>query len=349
MKISKSQPPAIIQYSNISITDEGYDDNDQYDQCKELPIESASVFLPLSDNEQEQLIDMETTRQLAAIKIQSVWRGYIGRKQQPKSSLKLSHRVLAGLARINDSIHCRNNNQLQDRCYELEQRLGEETAMRIAFEKAMEDMTILMDHQHKVLNERLEQEVDMRQAYERKMEQVLNQVQPLESRLRHESKARADMESMMSRVLDQLHDIKVQQKDQVEQNNLMQHQLDEATHEIVTLKKQPGRATPAAGRPAPSGRMTPAGRTTPAAVRPAPTGRITPAAARPTSARPTSAKSTITSAKSTTTARLTSVPAKRTNTPTISSRPTVRSSTMRSTTPAPTTTPLRKTVINRKL
>lgn len=341
MKISKTQPPAIMQYSNISITDEGYDDNDQYDQCKELPIESASVFLPLSENEQEQLIDMEKTKHYAAVKIQSVWRGYFDRKNQPKSSLKLSHRVLAGLARINDSIHCRNNNQLQDRCYELEQRLGEETAMRIAFEKAMEDMTILMDHQHKVLNERLEQEVDMRQAYERKMEQVLNQVQPLESRLRHESKARADMESMMSRVLDQLHDIKVQQKDQAEHNHLVQRQLEEATQEIAQLKKPSGRATPAAtaGRPAPSGRMTPAGRATPAtAARPA-VGRTTPA-------RPTSAKSTITTAKSTTTSsRLTSA-SKRTITPT-TSRPSIRPA-LRSTTPAPTT-PLRKTVINRKL
>ncbi|KAI7889053.1 uncharacterized protein EV154DRAFT_515686 [Mucor mucedo] len=350
MKISKSQPPAIMQYSNISITDEGYDDNDLDDQCKEMPIESASVFLPLSDSEQEQLLDMEKTRHFAAIKIQSVWRGYFGRKHQPKSSLKLSHRVLAGLARINDSIHCRNNNQLQDRCYELEQRLGEETAMRIAFEKAMEDMTILMDHQHKVLNERLEQEVDMRQAYERKMEQVLNQVQPLESRLRHESKARADMESMMSRVLDQLHDIKVQQKDQAEHNHAVQRQLEEATQEIAQLKKTSGRATPAAGRPAPSGRMTPAagritpatGRITPAAPTRSVTGRTTPAA------RPASAKSTVTatSAKSTTTSsRLTS---KRTITPT-TARPSIRPA-LRSTTPAPpTTTPLRKTVINRKL
>ncbi|KAI8053567.1 hypothetical protein BDF21DRAFT_371192 [Thamnidium elegans] len=343
MKISKTHPPRVIQYSNsfISTTDEGYDD-EEYDECKELPIESASVFLPLSDCEQEQLMDLETLRQLAAIKIQSCWRGYIGRKQQQQQpKMKLSNRVMAGLARVNDSIHRRNHNQLQDRCYELEQRLEEETAMRIAFEKAMEDMTIVMDHQHKVLNERVEQEVDMRQAYERKMEQVINQVQPLESRLRHESKARADMESMMSRVLDQLHDIKVQQKEEVEQRKIMQHKLDEATKEIALLKKQPS---------------------TTARVRPATATSTRPSIVPSTRPATSTAQRSVSRLSSATTSRNSSpVPVKRTHTP-ISSRPTTTPttrpttvsrlstrSTLTTVEKKTTTTPLRKTVINRKL
>lgn len=330
MKISKTHPPRVIQYSSsfISTTDEGYDD-EEYDECKELPIESASVFLPLSDCEQEQLMDLETLRQLAAIKIQSCWRGYFGRKQQKQTTMKLSNRVMAGLARVNDSIHRRNHNQLQDRCYELEQRLGEETAMRIAFEKAMEDMTIVMDHQHKVLNERVEQEVDMRQAYERKMEQVIGQVQPLESRLRHESKARADMESMMSRVLDQLHDIKVQQKEEVEQRKTMQRKLDQATEEIALLKKQP--ATVARARPA-----TATSTTRPSVV--------------PSTRPATSTAQRSVSRLSSTGRNASPVPAKRTQTPTTVSRLSTRSTTATTTVDKKTTTtPLRKTVINRKL
>jgi hypothetical protein len=239
IKISKTQAPTFITYSSggYMSSDEGYDDEDDEYPCKELPIESASVFLPLSDQEQEQLTRLDNRRQLAAIKIQSVWRGYQCRKETKTSSLKLSHRVLAGLAQVNDSIHRRNNNQLQDRIYMLEQRLGEETAMRIAFEKAMEDMTVLMDHQHRVLHDRVEQEVSMRQTYERKMEQVMAQVQPLESRLRHESKARADLESMMSRVLDQLHDMKVQVKEEAEQRKVLQSKLDSAVEEIASLKQ----------------------------------------------------------------------------------------------------------------
>ncbi|CAO3612068.1 unnamed protein product [Mucor hiemalis] len=343
MKISKNHPPTVIHCSGgsfISTTDEGYDDEEFEGDLKELPIESASVFLPLSDNEQDLLMDLEAVRQSAAVKIQSLWRGYKSRKQQSNCSLKLSNRVLAGLARVNDSIYRRNNNQLQDRCYELEQRLGEETAMRTAFEKAMEDMTILMDHQHKVLHERVEQEVDMRQAYERKMEQVMKQVQPLEARVRHEAKARADMESMMSRVLDQLHDIKVQQKEEVEQRNSLQRKLDAAMEEISLLKKQSTTKTNSTVRPS----------TTRPGV---------------TTAKPINAtqQRSVSRLSSTSTSSRNSTPA-RTTTPT-GTRPAIRSTTLsklsnRSNTPVAsndinkrsttiTTTPLRKTVINRKL
>lgn len=246
MKISKSNvsPPTFIHFSQSAgsyiSSDEGYDDEDDEQDIHCKPIESASVFLPLSDQEQEYMMQFDDHRHSAAIKIQSVWRGYIFRKKTTYSGsqLKVSHRVLAGLAQVNDNIHRRNNNQLQNRIYMLEKRLGEETAMRMAFEKAMEDMTILMDHQHQVLHQRVEQEVNMRQTYERKMEQVMTQVQPLESRLRHESKARADMESMMSRVLDQLHDLKVHSKEETEQRKSLQRKLDSVTEEMTLLKQQ---------------------------------------------------------------------------------------------------------------
>lgn len=348
IKISKSQPAKVIQYPNsfISTSDEGYDDEEpEYEDCKELPIESASVFLPLSQHEQEQLMDLETVRQLAAIKIQSVWRGY----QSRQNTTKPSYRVWAGLARVNDSIHRRNHHQLQDRCYELEQRLAEETAMRITFEKAMEDMTIVMDHQHKVLNERVEQEVDMRQAYEQKMDHVLKQVQPLEQRLRHETKARADMESMMSRVLDQLHDIKVQQKEDAEHRKLMQLKLDEATKEIALLKKSNVARTTT--RPA---------TTATTSTRPITTINKRPATA--TSTRPSMVPSTrpATSNAQRTTSSSQLSPVSRTKTPIRSQPPTLARPTTRlsnrTTTPTTittekksTTTPLRKTVINRKL
>lgn len=227
MKISKSHvsPPTFIHYSQTAgsyiHTDEGYDDDDDDDYCKELPIESASFFLPLTD--------AALDREAAAVKIQSVWRGYQCRKQQKAGALKVSHRVLAGLAHINDSIHRRNYNQLQ-------KKLDKETAMRMAFEKTMEDMTVLMDHQHSVLHERLEQEVNMRQTYERKMDQTIAQIQPLEARLRHEAKARADMESMMSRIIDQLQDLRVQVKEQAEQKQALQLKLDDANAELRKLK-----------------------------------------------------------------------------------------------------------------
>lgn len=334
MKISKTQAPTFISYSAGSYisSDEGYDDEDDEYPSKELPIESASVFLPLSDQEQQQLTSLDNRRQLAAIKIQSVWRGYQCRKQTKTSSLKLSHRVLAGLAQVNDSIHRRNNNQLQDRIYMLEQRLGEETTMRIAFEKAMEDMTVLMDHQHRVLHDRVEQEVSMRQTYERKMEQVMAQVQPLESRLRHETKARADLESMMSRVLDQLHDMKVQVKEESEQRKELQSKLVGAVEEIASLKQikkqqSPLRPASAMNRAVSSVAQAPA--------QPRSISRLSSATGRNS---PLPTKTPVTNSRLTSNASVRSTPSR------LSNRST---DVKRSATATPTST-LRRTVINRK-
>lgn len=147
-------------------SDEGYDDD--LDDDKELPIESASVFLPLDDTP---VLDdglMTTTT----------------RWQQ----------------------------QQQEQIDQLTVQLREEKAMRCAFEKAMEEMAVLMDQQQKMLYDRVEQEVALRQVYERKMDDALMMVKPLEQKLKKETDARCELESMMSHVLGELQEIKAAQQ-----------------------------------------------------------------------------------------------------------------------------------------
>ncbi|KAI8887677.1 hypothetical protein K501DRAFT_330319 [Backusella circina FSU 941] len=240
IKLSKSRPPVHCTSDGSCVgfgSDEGYDDEDDYDvnelySKKELPMDSASVFVPLSED--EQLLDREHLYELAALKIQAVWRGYRSRKQNKSAKMC----VLAGLVHISESINHRKTNQLHHKIYMLDRRVQEETAMRVAFEKAMEDMTVLVDDQHKVLHERVEQEINMRQAYERKMEHALSQIQPLESRLRRETNERVNLESLMSRVVDQLQDLKIQVKEEAEARKSIQKKLNDAVDEISQLKKR---------------------------------------------------------------------------------------------------------------
>ncbi|KAI7898868.1 uncharacterized protein BX663DRAFT_546066 [Cokeromyces recurvatus] len=103
------------------------------------------------------------------------------------------------------------------RIHNLERQLEHEKAMRIAFEKTMEEMTVLMDHQHQVLNQRLQQEVDIRQSYEKKMEHLMDQ-------LNRESEA-------VTYLVDQL-------KEEAEQRKVLQVQLKDTIQEIATLKKR---------------------------------------------------------------------------------------------------------------
>ncbi|KAG1060655.1 hypothetical protein G6F42_027901 [Rhizopus arrhizus] len=113
--------------------------------------------------------------------------------------MRPEQRVFLNLANICTRLHRRQMNTVDERLHQLEQRVRQETAMRIAFEKAMEDMTVLIDQQQKTLYDRVEQEMHMRQLYEEKMNTALAQLQPLESRLRKEVNARTKMEEMMTR------------------------------------------------------------------------------------------------------------------------------------------------------
>lgn len=220
------------------ISDEGYDDDESDD---EPPIESASVFLPLSKKEQSSMVDHDVLRTEAATRIQAAWRGYQARKAAKQSSLAPTQRVLAQLARICGGLQRKKMMRVDERIHLLEQRLHEETAMRTAFEKAMEDMTILIDQQQKVLYDRIEQEVHLRQAYERKMEEALGQMQPLEHRLHEETMARIELENMMAHVLGQVSEMQEQQQQQAKADadakRIMQRKLSEAMSEIAALKK----------------------------------------------------------------------------------------------------------------
>jgi hypothetical protein len=328
IKLSKTQPgtPKVIQCSQYGGyyghgSDEGYDDGEELNG-KELSIGATSAYIPLSVTEQNEPTDLDHLCNSAATRIQALWRGYSARKQFTTSSLKPSHRVLAGLVRIREGMHSREEDKLRHEICVLEQRVNEETAMRIAFEKAMEDMTVLVDQQHKILHERVEQEISMRQVYESKMEHALSQIQPLESRLRQESKARVDMESMMSRVIDQLHSVKSQAKEDAEARKSLQKKLDSALEEISVLKKRT--PTPSTPRTRPSTTTRPVSRlsnTSRATRTPAP------------AAKPAPPKSL-----------------KRTTVPSTPSRVTPKSRTEPTKKPTTTVqaTPLRKTILNRK-
>ncbi|GAN07695.1 hypothetical protein MAM1_0172c07197 [Mucor ambiguus] len=246
----KQSPMTFVQRCPTSLTyfasDEGYndDEDDQFDGAEEL--ESHCVFYPLSDDEQDD--DDEgrqwTIKDQAAVKIQSLWRGYRSRceNKQTFSSMRPEQRVFLNLASICSRLHRRQMNTVDDRLHQLEQRVRQETAMRMAFEKAMEDMTVLIDQQQKVLYDRVEQEVHMRQLYEDKMNTALAQLQPLEARLRQEVNARNKMEEMMTRVLDQMHESETsrleQAKQDAESRKMMQAKLDHAMEEIAIIKKQ---------------------------------------------------------------------------------------------------------------
>lgn len=241
IKLNKNRPLTFISRCPTSLTylssDEGYDDAE--DEGEEL--ESHCVFYPLGDNEDTEDVDLVQDR--AAIKIQSAWRGFCSRKQnkQQFACLRADHRVIMNLAQICGKIHRRQMTLVDDRLARLEQCVREETAMRKAFEKAMEDMTVLIDQQQKVLYDRLEQEVHMRQVYESKCNAALAQLQPLESRLRKEVSARNKMEEMMTRVLDQMQDAEtarqLHQQEEAESKRLMQAKLDRALEDIAIIKK----------------------------------------------------------------------------------------------------------------
>lgn len=237
-KFDKFSMTIVKESFNYVSSDEGYDDT-----VEEGELESEVEYYPLCEKE-DQVEFLESKRDQAAIKIQSAWRGYISRRENKLqySSLRADQRVIVNLAQLCGRNYRRQMNQVDDRLYQLEQRVREETRMRMTFEKAMEDMAVAIDQQQKILYDRLEQEVHMRQVYEAKMNAALTQLQPLEARLRKEVSARGKMEEMMTRVLDQMHETETARQQQVkedaESKRQMQNKLDQAFEEIALIKKQ---------------------------------------------------------------------------------------------------------------
>ncbi|ORZ19742.1 hypothetical protein BCR42DRAFT_410418 [Absidia repens] len=210
-------------------SDEGYDDEDQ-DGGKlgghGCEIESASVFLPLDelDDDEEDYDNL------------------VAPPPAPRS-------VTGGGLWTN----IQQQQQWTQRIEQLERQVDEERAMRQAFEKAMEDMTVLMDQQQKVLYDRLEQEINMRQAYEHKMQQTLAHVEPLECRLEKETASRIQLEETMVHVLDQLELLHSQHHQHVNDDtilhNRMQKKLDKALDGISELSTATTPAPPTSATP----------------------------------------------------------------------------------------------------
>ncbi|KAI7871670.1 hypothetical protein BDF14DRAFT_1878509 [Spinellus fusiger] len=323
VRLNRTQKNSLNQRWGTVVThfssDEGYDDDDEhYDSHdeKEAPLDSDSVFLPLSDIEQDVCPDHDLLRHTAAIKIQSLWRGYQARKTPSKA---LTFR----LVRLCGRFHQRQMAVLQQRLETVEHRLYEETAMRSAFEKAMEDMTVLMDRQQATLRERVEQEVEIRETYEHKIEMALSHLGPLETKLRKQTEARVEMQDQLERVLDQMEDLKtssaLQAKEEAEARKVMQKQLDEAMAEIARIKSHTAAASSSV---ASSSKVRSTGTRTP---------QKTPAAMPLTSTK---------TPLSTTLAMKT----RRTNIPLPPSKPTLIHSTR---TVSPTQTPLKRTLYRR--
>ncbi|CAO3611223.1 unnamed protein product [Mucor hiemalis] len=238
IKLNKLKKTSSYVHSTTSLTyisnDEGYVDGDDDE------LESHCVFYPLVENEDNEEYN-DCKRDSAAIKIQALWRGYQCRSKQKHSALHADQRLIVKLAQFYDRFQRKQMNSVNEQVAQLKQKVREETAMRMAFEKAMEDMTVLIDQQQKILYDRLEQEVHMRQLYESKMNTALKQLQPLEARLKKEVVARNKMEEMMTRVLDQMHESETQRQNQAKEDaeyrKRMELKLEQALNEISTIKK----------------------------------------------------------------------------------------------------------------
>lgn len=247
------------------ISDEGYADEDDEDNVDmsgdysdhEPPLESEMVFLPLSAEEQQHMIEEDVLRTTAATRIQAVWRGYRAKKELAASSstLSSSHRLIVDLARICNAMHQKQMNTLHSRMDELEQQLEEERAMRIAFEKAVEDMTIMVDQQQNMLYDRLDQQ---RVEYEAK-------IAKMETRLRKEAKARMEMEQSMTHVVKQVQDMQAAQqrraKEDAEHQKNLQRKLNDALYEINQLKASSTTTTTTTSTSSTSSRTTSTSRT----------------------------------------------------------------------------------------
>ncbi|KAI9314239.1 hypothetical protein BX666DRAFT_1971684 [Dichotomocladium elegans] len=203
--------------------DEGYndeatakdDDEEDDDEDDDNELESVSVFLPLTIEELAGMAERnEMLRNTAARTIQACWRGYWARKQQKKGFVGL----VSGLASICTRLHHRQMTRMTQRLETLQRRIDEERAMRIGFEKAMEEMTILIDKQQTMLYNRIEQiqidcdqriaaESQKRLALEESMNRVLLEMQDMQ----HQQQRRANEEAEHTRELQKKLDLALQQ------------------------------------------------------------------------------------------------------------------------------------------
>ncbi|CAO3632362.1 unnamed protein product [Cunninghamella blakesleeana] len=192
-------------------SDEGYEDEDE--DRKQEEIESASIFLPMLDEDHPSHPFHSVEEQVERNMIASTCQYY---EQQQE--------------------------HLLNRIEHLERQLNEEKGMRQAFEKVMEKVAMAVDHQQTLLSDRLEQEINMRQTYEKKMMQALSQLKPLEDQLKKETDARHQLEETMIHCLDQIHSLQQQQQKISEQDEQkrkkMQQKLDQAILDIDHLSNK---------------------------------------------------------------------------------------------------------------
>ncbi|CAO3658299.1 unnamed protein product [Rhizopus stolonifer] len=226
------QTMTIVHPSNAS--DEGYDDTED---DKEL--ESDCQFYTI-------LNDQDIIRDKAAVKIQSVWRGYITRRHHP-TPLALQLIGICGTIHRRQMTHFQKRmtelekgmskmSRLEKRVAELEKKLKEEVAMRRAFENTVEDMTVLIDHQQKNMLDKLEESESLREYYEQNMDEVSQRTNDLNQKLIQEVNIRNQMENTMMEISDRLHQTETARKKEAETRKAMQTKLDQALNDISQLK-----------------------------------------------------------------------------------------------------------------
>jgi hypothetical protein len=230
--------------STHQASDEGYVDEDQEGKLGGTglrEIDSASVFLPVGKEEHQHISnDDYTPARPSCIPSSS------SLTSNSKSTSSVDSNAQWGLRTTWTKYH-QEQAEWAQRIQHLEQQLKEERAMRMAFEKAMEDMTVVMDQQQKVLYERLDQEIRMRQAYEHKMQQTLAHVEPLEAQMEKGTASRIQLEEAMVHVLDQLDFLQAQHQQHIQDDatdrSRMQTTLDQALSDINKLTNSLGNAT----------------------------------------------------------------------------------------------------------
>ncbi|KAI7898917.1 uncharacterized protein BX663DRAFT_523237 [Cokeromyces recurvatus] len=210
----------LIKLNKSSLTYLASDERYEDESCEEL--KSDCIFYPIYNH--------DDIRHQAATKIQALWRGYRERCNQP--CYKQQSKMSIHLVNLFNQLDRRRQDDVQHKLEQLERQVCEERAMRVAFEKAMEDMTVLIDQQQKSLFDRLvEQETEIRKRLETALE-------PLDKKLRKEMHARLKLEEMMSRVLDQLHMSETLREAKEEEIKSISIKLEKAVDDITLLKKK---------------------------------------------------------------------------------------------------------------